>query len=221
MSRNIKVLIADDHTIVRSGLRLLLDAEPDIEVVGEAVDGVAAVDEVARLRPDVVLMDIAMPRMDGIDATRKIKEEWPDTHILVLTMHRRDEYFFEVLQAGAAGYILKGAETSEFIHAIRVVARGEVFLHPTMTGKLVRDYLGRAAGSAEPQVILSPREQEILALLAEGFSTKEIADRLVIAPSTVYTHRSRLMEKLGMSSRHELMQYAQRHGLVGRTNGPE
>lgn len=214
MPQKIKVLIADDHTIVRSGVRLLLDAEADIEVVGEALDGVEAVDLVQQLRPKVVLMDIAMPGMDGMEATRHIKDEWPEVNVLVLTMHRRDEYFFEMLKAGASGYILKGAETNELIHAVRVVARGEVFLYPTMTHKLVRDYLERESESGAPASVLSPREQQILTLLAEGFSSKEIAGKLVISPSTVYTHRSKLMDKLGLTSRHELIQYARRHGLL-------
>lgn len=214
MSRRIKVLIADDHTIVRSGVRLLLDAERDIEVVGEALDGAEAVELVEKLRPSVVLMDITMPGMDGMQATRHIKAEWPDVNILVLTMHRRDEYFFEMLRAGASGYVLKGAETNELIHAVRVVARGEVFLYPTMTRKLVRDYLDRVSTGNEHSDGLTDREKQILSLLAEGYSSKEVADKLVISPSTVYTHRSRLMTKLGLTSRHELIQYARRNGLI-------
>ena len=214
MPQTIKVLIADDHTIVRSGVRLLLDAEARFEVVGEALDGVEAVDLVDELRPDVVLMDIAMPGMDGMEATRHIKAEWPEVNVLVLTMHRRDEYLFEMLRAGASGYILKGAETNELLHAVEVVARGDVFLYPTMTKKLVRDYLERDSEHVPPDSILSPREQEILELLAEGYSSKEIAEKLVISPSTVYTHRSKLMDKLGLSNRRELIQYARRHGLL-------
>jgi len=215
----IKVLIADDHTIVRSGVRLLLDAEPDIDVVGEALDGIEAVDLVESLQPDVVLMDITMPGMDGMEATRHIKAEWPDVNVLVLTMHRRDEYFFEVLKAGASGYVLKGAETNELIHAVRIVGRGEVFLYPTMTRKLVQDYLERATGSSETEDPLTPRERQILGLLAEGYSNREIAKKLVISPSTVYTHRSSLMEKLDLSSRHELIKYARRHGLLRDSPG--
>ncbi len=214
MSQRIKVLIADDHTIVRSGVRLLLDAEPDIQVVGEALDGAEAVELVESLQPNVVLMDITMPGMDGMEATRHIKEEWPEVNVLVLTMHRRDEYFFEMLKAGASGYVLKGAETNELIHAVRIVGRGEVFLYPTMTRKLVQDYLERVTSGSEPEEVLTPREQQILSLLAEGYSNKEIAERLVISPSTVYTHRSSLMEKLDLTSRHELIKYARRHGLL-------
>jgi two-component system response regulator NreC len=214
MSDRIRVLIADDHTIVRSGLRLLLEAEPDIDVVGEALEGREALNLVEKHLPDVVLMDIAMPGMDGLEATRLIKDSWPQVKVLVLTMHRSDEYFFEMLKAGASGYILKGAETSDLIHAVRVVGRGEVFLYPTMAQKLVEDYLnfiqwGEGTGSP-----LSLREKEILRLLSEGCSTKEIAEKLVISPSTVHSHRSNLMTKLGLNSRRELIQYARQRGLI-------
>ena len=215
MSDPIRVLIADDHIIVRSGLRLLLEAEPDIEVVGEALEGGEALNLVEKHLPDVVLMDIAMPGMNGLEATRQIKASWPQVNVLVLTMHRSDEYFFEMLKAGASGYILKGAETSDLIHAVRVVGRGEVFLYPTIAQKLVKDYLnlvqwGEGSGSS-----LSSREKEILRLLGEGYSTKEIAEELVISQSTVHTHRSNLMTKLGLSNRRELIQYARQRGFVG------
>ena len=214
MSDLIRVLIADDHIIVRSGLRLLLEIEPDIDVVGEASEGREALNLVEKHLPDVVLMDITMPGMDGLEATRRIKARWPQVQVLALTMHRSDEYFFEMLKAGASGYILKGAETSDLIHAVRVVGRGEVFLYPTMAQKLVKDYLnfiqwGEGAGSS-----LSPREKEILRLLSEGCSTKEIAEKLVISPSTVHSHRSNLMTKLGLNSRRELIQYARQRGLI-------
>ena len=215
MSKKIRVLIADDHVIVRYGVRQLLAAEPDIEIVGEAVDGNQAVALADELQPAVVLMDIGMPGMDGLEATRQIKTNWPDIHVLVLTMHRSEEYFFEMLKKGASGYILKGAETSDLILAVRVVAQGEVFLYPTMAQKLVRDYLSLKGGgetALDPQ--LSPRENEILQLLAEGYSNKEIADKLVVSPSTVHSHRTNLMQKLGLSSRHELIQYARQRGLL-------
>ncbi len=214
MTDRIRVLIADDHIIVRSGVRLLLEAEPDITVVGEASDGREALELVEKHLPDVVLMDIAMPGMDGLEATRRIKANWPQVKVLVLTMHRTDEYFFEMLKAGASGYILKGAETSDLIHAVRVVGRGEVFLYPTMAQKLVKDYLSSVQWGEEPGSSLSPREREILRLLAEGCSTKEIAEKLVISPSTVHSHRYNLMTKLGLTNRHELIQYARRRGLI-------
>src|SRR3990172_4197647 len=152
----IRVLVADDHTIVRSGLRLLLEAEPDIEVVGEAGDGNEALALVESLHPEVVLIDIAMPGLDGMEATRRIKARWPEIHVLALTMHRTDEYFFEMLKAGASGYILKGAETSELINAVRTVWRGEVFLHSAIAQKLVQDYLNRTAIKTESGAALSP-----------------------------------------------------------------
>jgi len=214
MSDQIRVLIVDDHTIVRSGLRLLLEAEPGIDVVGEALDGREALELAETYLPDLILMDIAMPGMDGLEATRQIKARWPDIQVLVLTMHRSDEYFFEMLKAGASGYILKGAETSDLINAVRVVGRGEVFLYPIMAQKIVKDYLdyvkwGESSGSS-----LSPREKEILRLLGDGYTTNEIAEKLVVSPSTVHSHRSNLMTKLGLNSRRELIQYARQRGLI-------
>jgi two-component system response regulator NreC len=212
--RKIRVLIVDDHTVVRSGVRLLLEIEPDIVVVGEARDGHEAIALTETLQPDVVLMDIAMPEMDGMAATRQIKAAWPQVNILGLTMHRVDEYFFEMLKAGASGYILKGADTSDLINAVRVVYQGGVFLYPTMAQRLVQDYLQRVKEDADFGPALSPREREILQMLAEGYSSKEIAEKLVISPSTVHTHRSNLMSKLGLTTRHELIQFAREHGLV-------
>jgi len=215
VSDKVRVLIADDHTIVRSGVRLLLQAEPDIEVVGEALNGDEAVALAASLRPDVVLMDIAMPGMGGLEATRQIKARFPEMHVLVLTMHRSDEYFFEMLKAGASGYVLKGAETNELIGAIRAVARGEVFLYPTMAKQLLQDYLNRLKeGAGLSQPTLTPREREILRLLAEGYSNKEIAERLIVSPSTIHSHRTNLMRKLNLSSRHDLIRYARERGLI-------
>ena len=214
MNEIIRVLLADDHTIFRAGVRMLLDLEPDIEVIGEAVEGSQAVDLTAELLPDVVLMDIAMPQMDGLESTKQIKAEFPNIHVLVLTMHRSDEYLFEMLKAGASGYIIKGAETDELIDAIRVVSRGEVFLYPAVAGKLVREFLDLSGAASDPMPSLTPREKEIMLLLAEGYGNKEIAEKLVISTSTVYTHRSKLMEKLELNSRHELIQYARRKGLL-------
>ncbi len=214
MADPIRVLIADDHTIVRAGVRMLLDTEPDIQVIGEALNGQEAVDLAEKLRPNVTLMDIAMPGVDGLQATRQIKARFPDIHILVLTMHRSDEYLFEMLKAGASGYVIKGAETDELIHAVRVVAQGQVFLYPTIASKLVNEYLSLAVQRNETGPALSPREKEIVALLAEGYSNKEIADQLVVSLSTVYTHRSKLMTKLGLTSRHELIQYARQKGIL-------
>lgn len=210
MTDQINVLIVDDHPIVRSGLRSLLTAESDIEVVGEAIDGKEAIDHTESLRPHVVLMDISMPNLDGLEATRQIKSRFQDVQILVLSMHRSDEYFFEMLRAGASGYILKSARTSDLLEAIRVVSRGEVFLYPAMAQKLVRGYLKLSDWENETQTLLSPREKEILFLMAEGYSYKNIAEKLVISPSTVYSHRSNLMSKLGLNNRHELIEYARK-----------
>jgi two-component system response regulator NreC len=193
---------------------LLLDAEPEFVVVGEARDGNEAILAVESLHPDVILMDIAMPGMDGMEATRQIKARWPEVNVLVLTMHRSDEYFFEMLKAGASGYVLKGAHPSELIQAVHVVGRGDVYLYPTMASHLVHDYLEREKKGADVDLSISPREKEILNLLAEGYSGKEIAEKLVISQSTVHTHRSNLMAKLGLSSRRELIQYAREHGLM-------
>lgn len=212
MNKPVRILIADDHTIVRSGLRLLLDAEPGIEVVGEALDGQEAVEKAAAFQPDVILMDVTMPNMDGLEATKMIKQSWPDIQILTLTMHRSDEYFFEMLKNGASGYLLKGARTDELLDAVYAVARGEVFLYPSMAGKLVRGYLQQLDNRRTDD--LTSREHEVLALLAEGFSSKEIAEKLVLSSSTVHTHRGNIMRKLNLSNRHELIKYARKNGLI-------
>ncbi len=214
MADQISVLIADDHTIVRSGVRLLLEAETDISVVGEALNGREALELTESLQPDVVLMDITMPEMDGLEATRQLKTRFPHINVLVLTMHRSDDYFFEMLKAGASGYILKGAKTSELINAVRVVQQGEIFLYPSMTQKLVQGYIQLAEWDKESEPSLSPREKEIFQLLAEGYSNKEIAEKLVISPSTVHSHRGNIMEKLGLGNRRDLIQYARKQGLI-------
>jgi len=214
MSDPISVIIADDHTIVRSGVNLLLSSEPDITVIGEAVDGEAAVKLSQELKQDVVLMDISMPGINGMQATREIKSKLPETNVLVLTMHRSEEYFFQMLEAGASGYVLKGAETNELINAVRVVARGDVFLYPSMARRLVAEYLSQTGSDPLEGGKLSDREREILQLIAEGFTNKEIAERLVLSPSTIHSHRTNLMHKLNLSSRHELVQYARTHGLL-------
>lgn len=215
MTDKIRVLIADDHTIVRSGIRLLLDAETDIVTVGEALDGEHTLRLAEALRPDVILMDIAMPGINGLEATRLIKERFPETQILILSMHRTDEYIFEVIKSGASGYVLKSEDTNQLIEAIRAVARGEVFLHPHMTQILLQDYLRLTKEKDDPTVPkLSPREMEILQLLANGYTNKEIAERLVVSPSTIHTHRTNLMQKLNLDSRHKLVRYARDHGLI-------
>jgi two-component system response regulator NreC len=214
MADPIRVLIADDHTIVRSGVRLLLQTEADIEVVGEAENGKEAIDLAIKYQPDIVLMDIAMPEVDGLEATCQIKAHCPKTNVLVLTMHRSDDYFFEMLKVGASGYVLKAAETDELIHAVRVIAQGDVYLYPTMAKKLLNDYLDKVGEHDQFEEPLSRREREIFQLLIEGFSNAEIAEKLVISPSTVHTHRNNLLKKLNLTSRHELILYAKKRGIL-------
>ena len=214
MSEPIRVLIADDHTIVRSGLRLFFEAEPAFEVVGEAVNGREAIDLAASVQPDLILMDISMPEVDGLEAARQIKARWPKVNILVLTMHNSDEYFFEMLKAGASGYILKTADIDEIFQAALTTARGDVFLHPSMAKKLLGDYLSKLEKDSEAELLISAREKEILRLLAEGYNNKEIAEKLFISPSTVHSHRSNLMHKLNLNNRRELIQFARQRGLM-------
>ena len=190
MTEKIRVLIADDHTIVRSGVRLLLEGEPDIDVGGEALNGREALQLAAELQPNVILMDIAMPEIDGLEATRQIKDRWPQIEVLVLTMHRSEEYFFEMLRNGASGYVLKAADSEDLVKAVRIVASGEVFLYPTLANRLVKDYLNQ---------------------------TDEIAEKLVISLSTIHTHRRNLMSKLGINNRRGLIQYARKHNLFRDT----
>lgn len=213
----IKLVLADDHAVVRSGLRMLLQAQPDMEIVGEAESGKEALAQVRSLQPDVILMDIQMPGMNGIEATRQIKEVGGNTAVLALTMHEDDQYFFEMLQAGASGYLPKRAAPDELVRAIRTVSRGEVFLYPSLATRLVQSYLGGEAGSETQALVsdLTPREQEVLVLIAEGMTNPEIADKLVISVKTVDRHRENIMRKLNLHSRIELVKFALRHGLIG------
>jgi two-component system response regulator NreC len=212
----ISLILADDHAVVRSGLRMLLEAQPDMEIVAEAESGAQAVALVAEHRPAVILMDIQMPELNGIDATREIRRLSTGTAVLALTMHEDEQYFFEMLQAGASGYVPKRAAPDELVAAIRTVARGDVFLYPSLATRLVKDYLRRAEVDGEPvdYDILTPREREVLTLIAEGLSNADIADRLVISVKTVDRHRENLMRKLNMHSRVELVKYALRTGLI-------
>lgn len=212
----IRVLVVEDHTIVRQGIRLLLDVQADMEVAGEAGDGRESIDLACRTRPDVVIMDLAMPTLNGIEATHAIKKRLPNTQVVALTVHESDDYFFQMINAGAAAYVLKGADPSDLLEAIRTAHRGEVFLHPRLTTKLVRDYLHRvrAGETAETYDSLTEREKEVLRLIAEGHTNQEIADILVISASTVQTHRAHIMDKLKLRRRSELIDYAIRQGLL-------
>ena len=213
---NIHILLADDHTILRAGLRMMLNAQPDFEVVGEAQDGRQAIQEAQRLQPDVILMDITMPDMNGIEATRQIKKLLPETKVLILTMHEHDEYVFQALRAGASGYMLKEAADTDLISALRVIQNGQFYLSPTAQSVMVGDYLQRVRTGEEKDSYssLTEREREILKLVAEGYTNNKIAERLIISPKTVDTHRTHVMDKLNLHSRAELVKYAMRRGLL-------
>lgn len=213
--KKIMVLLADDHAVLRAGLRALLAGEPDMEVVGEAEDGEDAVVQTGTLRPDVVVMDIAMPRLNGLDAIRRIHDLGLSCKVLVLTMHAEEQYLLQVLRAGGAGYVLKASADTELMEAIRTVDRGEPFLYPSATALLLEDYRGRIAGDGHDHLDdLSDREREVLSLTAAGYTNQEIADKLIISAKTVDTYRSRLMEKLNLHHRSELVTFALRHGLL-------
>ena len=205
-----RVLVADDHGIVRSGVKLLLDRQPDMEVVAEAGDGVDAVRQALQHRPDVAILDVSMPRMTGLQATHEIKQQAPDTQVLILSMHDDERYLFEALRAGAAGYVLKRAADQDLVNAVRAAARGEPFLTSAAQQALIRDFLERGE---QPQE-LTPREQEIVKLIAEAHTNKSIAEILHLSEKTVESHRARVLQKLGMRDRVELVRYAIRRGLV-------
>jgi two-component system, NarL family, response regulator NreC len=212
----IRVLLADDHTILRAGVRMMLNAQPDIEVVGEASDGRHAIAEAQRLQPDVILMDITMPDLNGIEATRQVKRVLPETRVLVLTMHENEEYLFQVLRAGASGYMLKEAADTELISAIRIITNGSFYLSSSAQSMMVGDYLQRVRSGEERDSYseLTEREREILKHVAEGYTNNQIAERLFISPKTVDTHRTHIMDKLNLHSRAELVKYAMRRGLL-------
>lgn len=212
----IRLLLVDDHMVVRLGLRMLLESEEDIEIVGESSTGNEAMRDVARLLPDVVLMDIGLPDISGIEATRQIKSQYPQTAIVALTIHEDEEYFFQMLDAGANGYVPKRAAPEELITAIRAAAANEVYLYPSLAKLLVHDFLAQQSSAAPGAALdaLTPREEEVLAWLAEGASNAEIAEKLVISPKTVARHRENIMHKLNLHSRTELVKYAIRKGII-------
>jgi DNA-binding NarL/FixJ family response regulator len=206
----LRIVVADDHGIVRSGLKLLLDRQAGFEVVAEAEDGVEALEKVIAERPDVAILDVAMPRMTGLQATYEIKKQAPDTQVLILSMHDDERYLFEALRAGAAGYVLKRAADTDLVEAVRAAARGEPFLTPSAQQSLIRDFLERGEQPSE----LTPREQEVVKLIAEAHTNKEIAEILHLSEKTVESHRAHVLQKLGMRDRVELVRYAIRRGLV-------
>ena len=215
-SEIVRVLLAEDHTIVRKGLRSLLNGEAGIEMIGEAEDGREAVEKVQQLLPDVVLMDITMPSLTGLEATRQIKKRFPEVKVVILTVHANEEYIFQILRAGASGYLVKQAAPTELLSAIQAAYRGESFLSPSISRKVIEEYIQQAEATAEKDSYdqLTDREREVLQLIAEGHSNREIAELLHISVKTVETHRAHLMDKLDIHSTAKLTQYAIRKGVI-------
>lgn len=210
-----RILLADDHAMVRRGLRHILDAEPDLEVAREAGDGREAVQLGLFSDLHLAVLDISMPRMTGLQAARELRQRKPELRVLILSMHDNEEYFFEALRVGASGYVLKSAADRDLVEACRATMRGQPFIYPGAVRTLIRDFLDRIGdGQDSPGDLLTPRESEVVKLIAEGFSSKEIASDLVISEKTVNRHRANVLEKLGMHDRVELTRYAIRRGLV-------
>jgi DNA-binding NarL/FixJ family response regulator len=208
-----RILIADDHGIVRSGLRLLIDRQPGMDVVAEASDGAEAVAVALRERPDLCILDVGMPRLTGLQATREIKAQAPEMSVLILSMHRDERYVFEALKAGASGYVLKAEADQDLVEAVRAVGRGEAFLTNAAERSLIRDWMDSSDASG-PREALTPREQEVVKLIAEAHTNAQIAEVLHLAEKTVESHRANVLRKLGMRDRVELVRYAIRRGLV-------
>jgi two-component system response regulator NreC len=215
-AREITIVLADDHTIVRQGLAKLLEGDPSFKVVGEAENGREAIQRVEKLKPDVVLMDIAMPMLNGIEATRQIKKLAPQTKVVILSMHTHDRYINELFTLGASGYLLKDSTGTDIIKAIHAALKGQTYLSPSISRRVVEEYVSMKTRSAEDERYntLSNREREVFQMIAEGLSTKEIADILCLSPSTVKSHRSKIIEKLQMDNISQLIQFAIRLGIV-------
>jgi len=214
--KKIRVLLAEDHTIVRQGISALLRSEPDIEVAGEAADGLEALELAKKLIPDVVLMDIAMRNLNGLEATRKIKKLFPHTKVLVLTMYDNEEWIFQILKVGASGYLIKDSAMTELTSAIRAVHQGDSYLSPSISKKVIDEYIRKAemGEKSGPEDVLSGREREILQLIAEGHSVPQIASLLCISKKTVEAHKNHIMEKLNIRDKVGLIKYAIRTGLT-------
>ncbi len=211
----LRIFLADDHAVVREGLKSLVNAQPDMEVVGEAGDGRLTWKRAKQLQPDVVVMDISMPELNGVQATERLKEDCPEVRVLALTVHEDASYLRQLLQAGASGYVLKRGAAEELIHAIRIVAAGGVYLDPSLAGRVVSRYIGRQAPDGSSQRgDLSERETEVLRLIAMGYSNKEIAAQLGISVRTVETYKTRLMVKLDLRSRADIVRYALHQGWL-------
>ena len=211
---NVRILLADDHAMLRDGVRMVLEAQPGFEVVGTVDNGEDAVRLVGELRPDIAVLDVAMPEINGLEATRAIRECCPDTAIVILSMHEGEEYLREALRAGAAGYVLKRAAAKELVGAIQAVRRGESYLDPALTRTLISDYVRQVERGDETPDSLTDRELEVLTLVAEGMTNRQIALQLSISIKTVQTHRANLMDKLNLHDRTELVRYAIRRGLI-------
>ena len=209
-----RILIADDHAIVRSGLKRVLDAKPDMEVVAEAEDGAEAVDKALKEDVHLAILDVSMPRMTGIQAAAELQKRKPELKVLMLSMHDSEQFLFEALKAGVSGYVLKSGADTDIVDAVRAAMRGESYLYPSAVTTLVRDYVDRGGASEEQFDVLTPRELEVLKLIAEANTSKEIADKLFISIKTVDRHRQNILDKLGMRDRVELTRYAIRRGLI-------
>ena len=219
----IRILLADDHTMIRSGIATLLQSIKEFSIVGEAEDGEDAVQKTSELRPTVVVIDLSMPKLSGIEATRIIKKRYPETNVLVLTMHENEEYVYQILKSGASGYVLKSAGKDELAEAIRAVAKGERFFSPRISQLMAEGYVKRVekggADAPKGDVPLTRREREILALVANGLTNQQIADQLFISPRTVDTHRTNIMQKLDIHDLANLVRYAIEHGIISQEEG--
>jgi DNA-binding NarL/FixJ family response regulator len=207
-----RILVADDHHIVRAGIRLLLDRQPDLQVVAEAADGIQAVEQALASRPDLCILDVAMPKMTGLQAAREIRAHMPSVRVLMLSMHDDDRYLFEALKAGASGYVLKGEADQDLVAAIRSVGRGDAFLTNLAERSIIRGWM--EDGHSGPGTALTPREEEVVKLIAEAHTNAQIAELLHLSEKTVESHRANVLRKLGMRDRVQLVRYAIRRGLV-------
>lgn len=219
----IRVLLADDHPLIRSGIATLLQSSKDIQIVGEASDGDEAIQKTGELLPDVVVIDLSMPRLSGIEATKILRRRYPDTHVLVLTMHENEEYVFQILKSGASGYVLKSAGKEELSAAIRAASKGEKFFSPRISQLMAEGYMRRVGhengGEQKQDVLLTRREREILSLVVRGLTNQQIADQLYISPRTVDTHRTNIMQKLDIHEVANLVRYAMEHGITSEGDG--